>query len=53
MDDPIQFAHVVVGLLQDPVLRTECGIRARKFVQKRGSWEDCGAELERLVHRMS
>jgi len=53
VDDPIQFADEVVNLLHDPVLRTASGLRAREFVQKCGSWEDCGAELERLVHGMS
>ncbi|WP_447968788.1 TIGR03087 family PEP-CTERM/XrtA system glycosyltransferase [Nitrospira sp. M1] len=53
VDDPIQFADEVISLLHDPVLRTTCGIRAREFVRQRGSWDDCGAELERLVHSMS
>jgi len=52
-DDPIQFADAVVNFLHDPFLRSACGIRAREFVKKCGSWEDCGAELDRLVHSMS
>ena len=48
-DDPKQFADEVVRLLNDQELQFLCGSQARKFVEKRCSWEDCGAQLEQLV----
>ena len=52
IDDPVSFAEEVVKLLNDPVLRSECGRRARQFVQQHCRWEDCGLALEKLIEDM-
>ena len=49
-DDPMGFADEVIHLLRDKDLRRDCGQRAREFVSQRCRWEDCGTDLEALVH---
>ena len=48
-DHPQHFADEITCFLNDPVLRLSCSEQAREFVSKRCSWENCGAELEKLV----
>ncbi len=49
VDDPVDFANEVTTFLQDPLLRKECGLKARRFVEKHCRWEDCGLILENLI----
>ncbi len=51
-DDPDQFAEEVLRFLNDASLRDLCGAQARTFVEQHCCWEDCGAELEKLVQEM-
>ncbi len=49
-DDPKGFADEVIHLLRHPELRSHCGQSARTFVSQRCRWDDCGTDLEALVH---
>ncbi len=49
-DDSKSFAHAVVTLLKDPVLRRRCSLAARDYVERQHQWQDHGARLESLLH---
>ncbi len=44
-DDPTKFAHAVISLLQQPIVREQIGQRARQFVSVHHQWP---AELKKL-----
>src|SRR5262245_12294046 len=48
-DHPQEFAREVVTLLQQPGLRRQCSLQARRYVERHHTWRDHGATLDALL----
>jgi sugar transferase (PEP-CTERM/EpsH1 system associated) len=53
MEDSVDgFVHAVLTFLEDPNLRREQGLRARRYVERHHQWRDYGVQLERLLEKI-
>jgi glycosyltransferase involved in cell wall biosynthesis len=53
VDDPAEFADVVVALLEDGARRTALGERARQLVERRFSWQRVMDDLDRIYAELA
>ncbi len=49
---PDDFAQTVVTYLRDSALRHECGLSARRYVERNHRWQDHGAALDALIEEV-
>ncbi len=50
-DNPEDFAQETLCLMRDPMLRQECSVHARRYVENHHRWENHGFCLESLLQR--
>jgi glycosyltransferase involved in cell wall biosynthesis len=50
-DNPEDFAQEVLCLIRDPLLRHECSVHVRRYVENHHRWENHGLCLESLLQR--
>ena len=48
-DDPEKFAQAIINLMDDPSLSITYGKAARKFVEKKFSWDSCLKKLDTII----
>lgn len=51
-DEPAEFAHTVLRLLDNETLCAKLAANGRRLVEKRYSWETCAQKLEQLLHHV-
>jgi sugar transferase (PEP-CTERM/EpsH1 system associated) len=51
VDDPRIFTRKVLKMVEDPVLRRQCSVQARKYVEFYHRWEDQFAQLKPLLQK--